>query len=116
MNPSNLARFDLVVPGGRERARLKRINHEVVRAFKKLRRAGWAAVALAKFAVASCLVAARFSAAAAEPGSSTSVHTWTNSVPRAFLKDRHLRLYSGAESERVLFEVERKKARVAAQE
>jgi hypothetical protein len=56
------------------------------------------------------LIAAGFAATAAEVKPPATVRDWTNSVPRVFLKDRHLRLYSGAESERVLFEAEWKKA------
>ena len=72
---------------------------------------------LVKLAIVSCVMAAGFAAAAAgiklpAPG----VHAWTNSIPRAFLKDRHLRLYSGAEGERVLFKTEWKKTRVPSQE
>src|SRR5688500_4984870 len=72
---------------------------------------------LVKFAIAACVLAVGFTATAAEakppaPG----IHTWTNSIPRAFLKDRHLRLYSGGEGERVLFSTEWSKARVAAQD
>ena len=77
----------------------------------------WLSPMLAQLAIASCVMAAGFAATAAEakppaPG----VQAWTNSIPRAFLKDRHLRLYSGAEGERVLFKTEWKKTRVAAQE
>ncbi len=72
---------------------------------------------LAEFAIAAGLMAAGFAAPAAEAKPpALGVHAWTNSIPRAFLKDRHLRLYSGGEGERVLFSTEWKKARVAAQE
>jgi phosphatidylserine/phosphatidylglycerophosphate/cardiolipin synthase-like enzyme len=37
-------------------------------------------------------------------------------LPRAFLKDRHLRLYSGADGERVVFKAEWRKSRASAQE
>jgi hypothetical protein len=72
---------------------------------------------LMKLAIASCVMAAGFAVAAAGTKSpAPGVSAWTNSVPRAFLKDRHLRLYSGAEGERVLFKTGWKKTRVAAQE
>src|SRR5580765_8035195 len=76
-----------------------------------------ALLVFARFAIASWVLAAGFAATAAEakppaPG----IHTWTNSIPRAFLKDRHLRLYSGGEGEPVLFTTEWSKARVAAQD
>src|SRR6185503_16401285 len=44
------------------------------------------------------------------------VHAWTNSIPRAFLKDRHLRLYSGPEGQPVLFKTEWRKSRAEAQD
>ncbi len=75
-----------------------------------------AAIVLAKFIVASFLIAAGFSATAAEVKSSTTIRDWTNSIPRVFIKSRHLRFYSGAESNRAMFRAEWKKPRVAAQE
>lgn len=72
-------------------------------------------IPLAKFAVSSWIIMAGFTATAAETRLPVPVTVWTNSVPRAFLKDRHLRLYSGADSERVLFRAEWKKPRVASQ-
>ncbi len=61
-------------------------------------------------------MAAGFAVAAAEATSpALGVQSWTNSIPRAFLKDRHLRLYSGGDGEGVLFSTEWRKARVAAQ-
>ncbi|HWN93865.1 MAG TPA: phosphatidylserine/phosphatidylglycerophosphate/cardiolipin synthase family protein [Methylomirabilota bacterium] len=75
-----------------------------------------AVIVLAQFIVASFLVTAGLAATATEFSSSATIRDWTNSIPRAFLKDRHLRLYSGAESEQVLFEGEWEKVRVEAQE
>jgi len=56
--------------------------------------------------------------AAQESPPSPGVHAWTNSPPRAFLKERHLRLYSapGADGKRDVFTAEWNKARAAAQE
>ena len=70
---------------------------------------------LAKFAVACWLIMAGFATTAAETRLPAPVTVWTNSIPRAFLKDRHLRLYSGVDRERALFRAEWKKPRVAAQ-
>jgi hypothetical protein len=70
---------------------------------------------LVRFALVSCILVAGFAAEVGGAGlSEPGLHSWTNSPPRAFLKDRHLRLYSGVEGERVLFETEWKKSRVAA--
>jgi len=72
---------------------------------------------IAKYGIALGVVAMGVAAVAspARPPA-PGVHAWTNSVPRAFLKDRHLRLYSGADGERVLFKAGWQKSRAAAQD
>jgi phosphatidylserine/phosphatidylglycerophosphate/cardiolipin synthase-like enzyme len=71
----------------------------------------------AKLGIALGVVAAAIASEAAQAGSpAPGVHTWTNSIPRAFLKNRHLRLYSGTGGERVLFKAEWRKSRATAQE
>jgi len=72
---------------------------------------------LAKFAVAAGVVTAALVAAAAQESSlSPGVYASTNLLPRAFLKDRHLRLYSGGTNEREYFMAEWHKARAPRQE
>src|ERR1043165_7752444 len=67
---------------------------------------------LAKFAIAAGVVAVALVAAAAQESSlSPGVYASTNLLPRAFLKDRHLRLYSGGTDEPEYFMAEWHKAR-----
>jgi len=74
-------------------------------------------VALLKCGIAAGAMAAADAAAAAQERSpGPGVHAWTNSLPRAFLKHRSLRLYSGADDGREYFAAEWSKARVPTQE
>ena len=59
---------------------------------------------------------AGFSVGAAEEGFSGGVPVWLKLPPRAFLKNRHLRLYWSADSESMVWRAEWKEARVGAQE
>jgi phosphatidylserine/phosphatidylglycerophosphate/cardiolipin synthase-like enzyme len=72
---------------------------------------------LARCGLAAGVFVAGMAAPAAREGSpGPGVHAWTNSLPRAFLKERRLRIYSGADERKELFTAEWSKARASAQE
>jgi cardiolipin synthase A/B len=71
---------------------------------------------LSKYGITVGVMAAGVAAAAQDRSPPPGVDAWTNSIPRAFLKERHLRIYAGPDGERVLFKAQWRKSRVAAQE